>query len=610
MIFKEPPQKKESRKYIRLNSVFPVRFQILSLDEARSLSGCLQGFTSNIGRGGICLQANNLIPVLTASLENRRTRLSLDIQMPLTGKSVKALARVAWFKHVAGCPNSYLIGLSYEKIDPLQNKRLIHYAWTRKLIVPALAAGLVIFGLGFGLNTFINAKLIKGNITLVEQLVNIVQKSSIAKQKIKKIDKERADLQVKLESLNLQIRAAESPGLLEQLRREKDALQAKVIAIQADETVITEELLQLDKIKTSLEEANLEKMYQWLKAHQNPRTGLVVSLAGSAKDKEIAFTYDQAQSAQGFISLSDFARARRVFSFFKNNSAGAKDGFLSAYYIDGTAVEQALVASGPNISLGIAICQYIHKTKDRQFLGLAEGLAARIVTLQQQDKNGGVPASDGSARYFAKDNIDAYALFSMLSAITGKKEYEAAGAQTLKWLASNIYDKNGVKADMQADIVGDTYAWAITAIGPQGLEALAVNPERIIEFAEIQCKTNGQGQNLAQGQEPGIMVSEWAAQMVLAYKIMADYYYQKGLLAKARSYAKKSGDLMNELDNMIISSQSAYGRGESCLPYYSRDSLSNTCAIKAQRTKSSGCVAGTVYALFAYYQYNPLKFQD
>jgi len=627
MIFRKKDPRQERRRYIRLKSVFPVQFQILSLDEAKSLSGCLQGFTSNISKGGICLQANNLIPALAEPLDKRRARLSLDIQMPLTGRSVRAMARIAWMQSVAGCPNSYLIGLSYEKIDPLQNSRLIRYAWTRKLIVPALLSAAIIFGLGFGLNTFISAKLIKGNITLVKQLVDIVQKSSIAKQKIKRINKEREDLQVRLQSLDLQIRTAEEEAeasaankkeletLLAQLRQEKEGLQSKVIAIQGDETIITEELLQLDKIKTTLEEANLEKMYQWLKFQQNPRSGLVVSLAGSGGNKALCFTYEQALAAQAFNCFSDFARVRRLFNFFKNDKRAARGDFLSAYYADGTRPPQAVIANGANISLAIAIAQYTHKTKDRQYLNLAEDIASGIIALQQRDKNGGIPAGKTAGQYLAKDNLDAYALFNMLYKITGRKEYETAAAKALSWLADNIYDKNGIREREGADIVTDTYAWAIAAVGPQELEEAGINPERLIEFAEKKCRVKTyylrpplEAGDLEKSREDVIIVSEWAAQMVLAYKIIADYYYQKGMIAKARTYAMKSGDLMNELDKMIIPNLSAYGRGKSCLPYAAGDVVDSACGIKAQRNRTSGCVAGTVYALFAYYNYNPLEF--
>jgi len=54
------PLRKEQRRYIRLDSVFPVEFRIFSLDGKSFLSDWLQGFTNNIGKGGLCLLVNNL----------------------------------------------------------------------------------------------------------------------------------------------------------------------------------------------------------------------------------------------------------------------------------------------------------------------------------------------------------------------------------------------------------------------------------------------------------------------------------------------------------------------------------------------------------------------
>ncbi|MDI6606327.1 MAG: hypothetical protein QME65_04220, partial [Candidatus Omnitrophota bacterium] len=364
MARKDPQQ--DRRKYIRLNSVFPVQFQILSLDRERSLSGCLQGFTNNVGKGGICLAVNNLIPALAEPLKGGKAVFSLDIQMPLTAKSVKATAKVAWIEEVSGCPNSYLIGLSYESIDPLANSRLMHYARTKRLIIPLLVGAVIILGLGFGLNSYISARLIKGNKALVGQLVSLVQKSSIAKQKIKAIDKERGDLEVKLKALELQMRTVQEESsksannkkelapLFEELSRQKESLRGRLIDIQDKEAVITEDLLQLDKIKTTLEEANLEKMYKWLKTRQNLRSGLLVSIEGKSDTQNQAFTYEQALAAQAYVDFSDLQRARMVFNFFKKKAKKINGLFNDAYYVNSGRPIEGILQSGPNISLAIA----------------------------------------------------------------------------------------------------------------------------------------------------------------------------------------------------------------------------------------------------------------
>ena len=53
MLGKKETLAEEHRKYVRLDSVFPVQFQLLGLDGKSSLSEWIQGFTSDISKGGI-----------------------------------------------------------------------------------------------------------------------------------------------------------------------------------------------------------------------------------------------------------------------------------------------------------------------------------------------------------------------------------------------------------------------------------------------------------------------------------------------------------------------------------------------------------------------------
>jgi len=52
-----------------------------------------------------------------------------------------------------------------------------------------------------------NVNFNQGNKALVEQLVKILQETSIAKQKIKNIDREKEDLRLKIQTLQLRIQA-------------------------------------------------------------------------------------------------------------------------------------------------------------------------------------------------------------------------------------------------------------------------------------------------------------------------------------------------------------------------------------------------------------------
>jgi hypothetical protein len=108
----------------------------------------------------------------------------------------------------------------------------------------------------------------------------------------------------------------------------------------------------------------------------------------------------------------------------------------------------------------------------------------------------------------------------------------------------------------------------------------------------------------------GIVFSEWTAQIVIASQILADFYFNKGMIAKARSYELKADDYLSQLCNMIISSPSPSGQGESCVPSATHDYVDTGHGWTTPGGKSMGSVSATVYTLFAYYKYNPLELKS
>lgn len=641
----------ERRKYIRLNSVFPVQFRLESLDGERLLSGWLQGFTNNVGKGGICLSVNNFEPEFVNLLKSREAKLSIEIELPIIKRPISAKAVVAWVQDISAAPNKYLIGLRYEEINQSQNSRIMYYAWTKKLFVPVLSSVILVLGIAFAVNSLINAKLIKGNKALVEQLIRIVQESSVAKQQIKEISKEREDLSIKIQALELRIKTVEEEkasreyrsrlevaheakrveelnSLIQQLAKEKQSMQERLISIQGKENTVTEELLRLDKRKASLEKANFDKMYQWLKVHQNPRTGLVVSFEGDKNIANWAFIYDQALVVQAYTNFADFERARKILDFFARK-AETKDGqFFNAYYVNDGRPAEYVIHAGPNIWLGLAIVHYTKGAKDNTYLNLAEEIARSIINLQNQDKDGGIRGGPGIEWYSTEHNLDAYAFFNMLYKVTAKPQYLDAAKKTLDWLVWNTYDKTDIPIKRglgDSTIATDTYAWSIAAIGPEKLNELGMSPDRILEFAEQNCsiavsyvRPEGSAvtikgfdfapqRHVARG---GVVSSEWTAQMVIAFKIMADFYYKKGMIAKARGYELKADEYLSGLANMIITSPSPSGQGEGCLPYATQEYVDTGHGWMTPSGKYTGSVSGTAYALFAYYNYNPLELKD
>jgi len=641
----------ERRKYIRLDSVFPVSFQLLSLDGRQIFSEWVQGFTNNIGKGGICLVINQLAPDLAKILKNAEAKVSLKIEMPLNKEPVAAVAKVSWIKDPAEASHKYLVGLTYEQINLNQNNQIMRYARMRKLSAPVALGIIFVIGFGFLLNTYINIKLIRGNKALVEQLVKIVQESSVAKQKIKMIAKEKEDLQLRIQASQLEIKNVEEEkkdlentgnlekaqavkkirelsSLIEKLSQDRVSLQEQMINIQHKENIVTEELLRLDEAKSHLEKANIDNMYQWLKAHQNLRTGLVASFEGDSDIANWAFTYDQSLALQAFTNFGDFKRARKILDFYDQKAKRIKGMFLNAYYAsDGLPVEYVM-HSGPNIWLGIAILQYTKKTQDYNYLRLAEDIARVIIDLQNQGQDGGIRGGPEVNWFSTEHNLDAYAFFGMLDKITDKPVYRKIKDEVSDWLVKHTYDKVDIpirRGKGDSSIATDTYAWAIAAIGPEKLFGLGMNPDRILEFVEQNCQVEASyirpdGKNvkikgfdfapqrhLARG---GVVSSEWSAQMVLAFKIMGDFYYNKNMIAKARAYKSKAEEYLVELGKMIISSPSPSGQGESCLPYATQDFVDTGHGWMTPKGKSTGSLAGTTYTIFAYYNYNPLELKE
>jgi hypothetical protein len=644
-----PPKNKklipaEHRKYLRLDTVFPVQFRLEEPEGEIFLSGWLQGFTNNISRGGICLAINNLDPELFDLLREKNIKLSLEIDIPISRKPICARASIVWAKDISGDKHQCLVGINYDYISAGQNNMLMRYSWLKKLFVPIALGLVVILTASLGANSYLNFKLTQGNQRLIEKLATVLKDSALAKQKIEEVIAQRKSFVSKLSILQAQIKSVQSQketiqagdliqikqlsDRISNLSQEKLILESKLAAVVRDENIVTQELTQLDQKKAVLEKANFDKMYQWLKIHQNNRTGLVASFEG---DKEIAnwsFSYDLALLVQAYTQFLDFDRAKKILDFFADDAKRENGWFLNAYYVDDGAPAEFIIHSGPNLWVGLAIMQYTQSTQDRSYLGLAESIAETIIDLQDQDPGGGIRGGPSVEWYSTEHNLDAYAFFNMLAKVTGKTTYSQAAAKVINWMVSNTYDRKDLpvkRGKGDSTIATDTYAWSVAAIGPQKLLELGMDPDRILEFVEENCgvevnfvRLNTQSvkikgfdfapqRHTARG---GVVSSEWTAQMVVSYKIMEKFYLKKGDKIKAANYGAKAQMYLSELGKMIISSPSASGQGEGCLPYATQDQVDTGHGWSTPRGSHTGSVSGTAYTLFAYYGFNPLELKE
>jgi len=634
----------ELRKYLRLDTVFPVQFRLEEPKGEVYLSGWLQGFTNNISPGGICLAINNLDPRFIEPLKRKNIKLSVEIDIPVSRQPIYARASVVWVKDIFTDKHQYLVGINYDNISAKQNKKFMRYAWLKKLFVPVVLALVVILASCLGANSYLNFKLTQSNKLLIEKLAMALKDSSLAKQKMEDLAIQRKNFVSKLKILQERIKSVQSQkekiqagGLIQvnqlndqiaSLAQEKFVLEGKLAAAARDENLAAKELTQLDQKKAALEKANFDKMYQWLKLHQNSRTGLAASFEG---DKEIAnwsFTYDQALLIQAYTRFLDFGRAKKILDFFANDAQRKNGWFLNAYYSDDGAPAEFIMHSGPNLWLGLAIMQYTQSTRDKSYLGLAESIAETIINLQDKDTDGGIRGGPAAGWYSTEHNLDAYAFFNMLAKVTQKTIYSGAAAKAINWMVKNTYNRQDLPAKRgkgDSTIATDTYAWSIASIGPEKLFALGMDPDKILEFVEENCgvevnftRSNTQSvkikgfdfapqSHMARG---GVVSSEWTAQMIVSYKIMEEFYLKKVDKIKAANYGAKARMYLSELGKMIISSASASGQGEGCLPYATLEQVDTGHGWATPKGSHTGSVSGTAYALFAYYGFNPLRLKE
>lgn len=648
----------ERRKYIRLDSVFPVDFRLVAQDNQTFLCDWIQGFTNNISRGGICLTVNNLKLDLAELIQRGQVNLLLNIQIPLSSRATPARTKPIWIEPVLNQPGQYLIGLSYTEISPSANKRIVSFAWMKYLIPRFSVALFIILTLSIGISGYFNWRLTKENRNLVRRLVEVVEESKLIREAVSKINRDKEELNSRLAQIQLQIKNAEEQKqrlteeltqtklaierreadeqalrqnsqrlslLLERLRKERDVLQEELLELKKRETQAAKSLSVLDEKKVALQEATFGNMYQWLLKHQNPRTGLILSFEGDRDIDNWAFTYDQALVACTLCYFGDFQRAQKIFNFYKYKAQKVDGGYLNAYYVKDGQPAEYVVHCGPNIWLGIAVLQYTKSSGDNRYLDLAKEIADWVIQIQNQDEGGGIRGGPRVQWHATEHNLDAYAFFSMLYKITAHPRYKESNQKVLNWLIRHTYDRPDIpikRGKGDSTIATDTYAWSIAALGPAKLEEIGMLPDDIIEFAENNCRIEvnfhrpdnttirvkgfdfASQRNLARG---GVISCEWTAQMILGFKIMACYYRDKQMPDIVQVYQSKAQDYLWQLSQMIISSPSPSGQGRGCLPYASSDSVDTGHGWITPKGSSTGSVSATAYTIFAYYGWNPLE---
>lgn len=119
----------ERRRYVRLETVFPIEFQVFLKEKDQAISGLMQGFTRNVSEGGMCLEVNELENGFVNEILFPNNELGLYINIPHKKEPIKARAEVKWHKKIKETfPNKYQFGVEYIHIEDKVRKEIIGYA--------------------------------------------------------------------------------------------------------------------------------------------------------------------------------------------------------------------------------------------------------------------------------------------------------------------------------------------------------------------------------------------------------------------------------------------------------------------------------------------------
>lgn len=653
----EPNLGKEKREFIRLDSVFPVEYQLLENNKAVSETWH-HGFTNNVSSGGLCLELLKVDSATLKLLESpREAGLNLKIYIPIHKPASRATAKILWLKKEPHHISQYRLGLKYDTIGKKELRQIMRIAYG-KVILPKLAlAGIIFLFAAFTISAYNNFRLSSYNKKLIEKMVNMLEDSKRSKAELEAIRKEGQVLEGRLKQSNADIKAKEEElarklksledlsrigegkadiikiqeaeiqklkAMLSDLSQSRQDIIQKIGDLEKMQETVKVKLREIKEKKVILEKENFEKMYQWVKVHQNPRTGLISSFEGDGELGDQAFTYDQALAVIAFSYFKDYESAKKILDFYLSQ-AKKQQVFYNGYYVSTGEVSEFVIHSGPNLWLGIAVLQYTKLSGDNKYLPLARDIAGWMLKLQKEDKEGGLRGGPQTSWYSTEHNLDGFAFFDILYKVNPEIAYRKAAEDILLWLKNHAYDNPAVpikRGRGDATIATDTYAWSIASLGPQRLVRMGMDPEAIMKFAEDNCgvaidyiRPGGKSiavkgfdfakeRHLARG---GIISCEWTAQMALSYKLLSRYYGSSGNREKEKLYQGKAEEYLEELTKMLIASASRTGQGQGCLPYASSDFVDTGHGWMTPKGKNTGSLSSTIYAIFAYYGFNPLQ---
>ncbi|MCP4482726.1 MAG: hypothetical protein GY817_08265 [bacterium] len=502
--------KKQDRKYIRISSVLPVQIIITDKNKNVVWKTTFQGFTRDINEAGVCLEITNFDDSLITKINSGDYLFSLSIDLPNNEKLIQVFADPRWIKSIGDDTfKRYAIGVLFTDITEHDVHLIIKYAY-RMHRKPKQILALMIFFILIGAASFFDdLKMRYNNIELTRE-VEMIRKEKeqldadiIAIEKRKKnveenLAKAHAEIAHLEKTLNKQssVVIEENLARIKVLKNNSLEMESNLKALLDKENILTKRKETLSKSIVEATNKKFQVAYNWLKKNQEIKTGLVHSYKGDEELENIAFTYDQSLALMNFVSHRDFENAKKLLDFYVYKARKKEGGYLNAYHVHAGSVMEWTAHVGPNVWFGMGILKYIEATGEREYLKYAHMIASFILKLQSED--GGVKGGPNDSWYSTEHNIDCVAFFRMMYLVSNNRKYDIASEDILAWIKNTVYlpkENRFMRGKNDRIIATDTVSFGIPAIGPKTFYDLNIDPEKLIEYMEKNTKVKARFTN-------------------------------------------------------------------------------------------------------------------
>jgi len=384
---------------------------------------------------------------------------------------------------------------------------------------------------------------------------------------------------------------------------------------------------------------------RWLKANRDVTTGLPHSHVGDGRFAGWTFTYDAAVTALAWLAVGEVAEARRIVDFYlRTPEVRRLGGVIEAVsFSEGRPLGRDWsVRSGANLWLGLAAGHLYRVTGEAAYLQLARRIADAALVLQERRREtpnyGGIamgppgdpanpkdqhfnydPALPRYAESYATEiNLDAYALFGLLTAETGAESYRQGRAAVLAWLnrqGFNAVEKRFNRGFADGIVATDVQSWGVSALGRDVLDTFAPDAAgAVLGFVEQNCQVRipldgndwAEGVDFinhpfvaALGRKP-LISPEWTFQLANAWQRLGDDCLARGEKEAAQVFAEKRRHLLRQMEKLAVPVGNTLGFPYATLP----DALLG----HENRTPAAGNLStvGVAYGLLALRGFDPL----